>query len=418
MKIKQITNQEFNNFTSNFSQKSIYQTPEYGFIMNNHGFDSILVGLEKDSVIIAVSLILIKKTGAFKYAYAPRGFLIDYNNHVLFKEFTVLLKQFLNKMGIVAVKVNPLITKKICDFKTQIKHENPNYDNLFNLLKECNYYHLGYNNFFEALKPRFEAFIDISLPEQLLFSNISKNYQTKIKSAIKNGVKVIQGNMNEINILHNFTKEKYNRDITYFQDCYGYFAKHNMIDYLMTKLDTTHYLRVVQNRLHEYELLSSKLNEKILKSKIKKEKLIKKKINIDKYLNQYHNELIFATNLLKNNPDGIITSAALIVRNGEEATILIDGYDKSLGRLNSKHLLIWQLIQTYKKLGYTKLNLGGMSNIMVDSTKYTGLANFKLGFNAKMVEYAGDFELIINKASYSLYRNFKPLKNLLKKETK
>ena len=76
--------------------------------------------------------------------------------------------------------------------------------------------------------------------------------------------------------------------------------------------------------------------------------------------------------------------------------------------------MIWQIIDIYKKLGYTKFNLGGMSNITIDDKKYTGLDEFKLGFGSYMYEYAGDFELVTHKRNYNLYRNYVPLKNLIK----
>ena len=40
MYIKELTNAEFNSFTDNFAYSSIYQTSEYGFIMNTQKFSS------------------------------------------------------------------------------------------------------------------------------------------------------------------------------------------------------------------------------------------------------------------------------------------------------------------------------------------------------------------------------------------
>ena len=68
----------------------------------------------------------------------------------------------------------------------------------------------------------------------------------------------------------------------------------------------------------------------------------------------------------------------------------------------------------HQKQGFTKFNLGGVSNITIDSNRYTGLDEFKLGFGAKMFEYVGDFELVTNRRNYNLYRNYVPLKKLIK----
>ena len=97
MYIKELTNEEFRNFSSKYNQKSIYQTVEYAHVMNKQKFDSMYVGLIDDNHIVAASLLLIEKIRRFKYAYAPKGFLIDYLDHNLVSTFTIELKKFLGK---------------------------------------------------------------------------------------------------------------------------------------------------------------------------------------------------------------------------------------------------------------------------------------------------------------------------------
>lgn len=412
MELKQLTNQEFNDFTNNFNIKSIYQTKEYGFVMNNQNYDSLFLGLLKDGVIVASTLILIEKENGFKYAYAPRGYLIDYNDIFLFNIFTKYIKDYLNKLGIMGIKINPLIVRNIYDFKSRTRLYNPNYENIYNNLTKS-YYHLGYNNYFEALKPRFEAVLDLDKPVNELFNNIKKSYRTKIRSAVNNGINIYKGNIDDIDTLYEFTKDKYIRNINYLKDCYTYFKKENLIDIYYTKLDTKKYLEVIQKKLNYYEQKSNYYNSLIFKNK-NKENLIKKRMNSDKYLDQYKKELVYATKLLREHPKGIVTSSVLIAKKNNEAFILIDGFDSKYKKFNSKHLLIWQLITICKSQGINKLNMGGVSNVIIDNNKYTGLNEFKLGFNSKIIEYAGDFELITNKRNYNLYRNYVPLKNLIK----
>lgn len=415
MQLKELTDQEFINFTTNCSLKSIYQTPEYGLIMRNQGFKPLLLGLLKDEIVIAATLILINKEEGFKYAYAPRGFIMNYEDFYLLKDFTNQIKNYLGKMGIIGIKINPLIIKSIYDFNNQTKETNPKYNLIFESLKNNGYYHLGYNNFFEALKPRFEAIINLNQTLYDLFKNIKKEYRTKIRSAIKNGMKTYKGSFNDLEYLYEFTKHRYKRNLDYFKDCFGYFSKRDMIEIFYTKLDTKVYLKAIQEKLDVYEEKSNYLNDLIMKKKGKpNQKLINKKINIDKYLYQYKNNLIEATNILHNYPNGVVTSCILLVKQDKEITILMDGYDPKFKKLNSKHLLIWQIMEIYQKQGYTKFNLGGISNLTVDANKYSGLDEFKLGFGAKMFEYVGDFELITHKRNYNLYRNYVPLKKLIK----
>ena len=414
MKFRELTNQEFINFITNCPLKSIYQTPEYGFIMHNQGFDSLLLGLVDDNIVKAATLILVRKEEGFKYAYAPRGFILNYEDFDILKEFSSKIKDYLGKKGIMGIKINPLIIKAIYDFDNQIVTKNPKYELMFETLKHNGYYHLGYNNFFEALKPRFEAIIDLNKSINELFKSVKKEYRTKIRSAIRNGIKVYKGDFNQLNYLYEFTKDKYSRDLNYFKDCYGFYSKRNMIELYYTKLDTKTYLQTIQKKLSNYEQQSNYLNSCILKNPNNNKKIINKKITTDRYYNQYKNELVNATNLLREYPDGVITSALLLIKQNNEITILIDGFNEKFKKFNSKHLLIWQIIDIYKKQGFTKFNLGGMSNMIIDEKKYAGLDEFKMGFGAKMYEYAGDFELVTHKRNYNLYRNYVPLKNLIK----
>ena len=93
MYIKELTNKEFNDFATSYSSYSIYQTSEYGFIMNNQKYTSLVLGMIDNDKIVAASLILIEKTAMFKYAYAPKGFLINYSDRYLVEEFTKLIKE-------------------------------------------------------------------------------------------------------------------------------------------------------------------------------------------------------------------------------------------------------------------------------------------------------------------------------------
>lgn len=410
MYIKELTNEEYKNFTDIYNLKSIYQTVEYGLIMNKQNYETIFLGLMNDSEVIAASLILIEKKDKFKYAYAPRGFLIDYNNYALLETFTKEIKKYLKKLNIIAIKLCPMIIKNIYDKKTKLTIPNEEYENIFYNLKKLGYYHFGYNYYFEALKPRTEAIIDLNLPYYLLFKNIKKEFRTKIRSAENKGVKVYKGNVKNLEYLYIQTKKKYPRDLKYFKDCYKYFNKSKNIDFFYTKLDTALYLKNINENYQNQEKICNEINKKLKDN----QNIINQKLKEDKLLENYRKELIKATNYLKEAPDGIITSSVLIAKNKDECFMLMDGYNPKYKSFNSKHLLIWKLIEKYSKEGYKKFNLGGIADAN-NPDKYKGLNNFKLDFNAKAIEYIGDLELITNKTLYFLYKNSFSLKKILKK---
>lgn len=417
MYIKELTNQEFNMFTDNFFVSSIYQTSEYGFIMNTQNYNTIFLGLIDGNKILAATLILIEKNQMFKYAYAPKGFLIDYNDKFLVEEFTKQIKEYLNKKKVIAIKINPMIVKSSYDYVTGITHINPNFEEQIEFLKSLGFYHLGFNNLFESFKPRFDAIIDLNKPITTLFGNMNKNFKNKVKSADKNGVIIVKANDSEIDYLYNEVKNKYPRDKKYFEDVLYFFKKRNMIDYYYAKLDTNAYLINVQKRYQKQMEICNKINNKLFKNIGKSNnRIINNKIYEENKLNEIKNELIYATKLLKEEPSGVVIATMLITKYRDEVYIFMDGYNKDFKKINAKHLMTWKLIERYSKEKYKRFNLGGMTNPNIKNDKYKGLNEFKLSFNARCIEYIGDLELITSPALYAIYRNSKPIRYILKKD--
>lgn len=410
MLLKELTNNEFNSFKNSFNSSSLYQSIAYKNVMEKEGFNTILLGLVDNDNILAASLIIILKSGKIKYGYAPRGFLIDYNNHELLRIFTKEIKKYLSKKNVAAIKLCPNIIKSVNDTKYNIINHNNYYDNIIYNLNNLGYKHLGYNNHFEGLKPRFEAIIDLDSPYYILFKNIKKEYRTKIRSAEKKGINIFKGNINNLNDLYEQIKNKYPRKMEYFNNIYKEFDKDNNIELFYSKLDTKYYLNLIQKKYHKQEEVCNYYNS-IISGNIN-EKNISKKMEADKLLNKYKKEIIKATKYLKEYPNGIITSTILIIKNKEEIYMLMDGYDSKFKSFNSKHLLIWKLIEMYSNQGFKKFNLGGITNPNIDS-KYKGLNEFKLNFNALCYEYIGDLELVCNETLYFIYKNV-PLKGILK----
>lgn len=414
-KLKELTNDEFDEFSKNYNISSVYQTSQYALTMNNQDYDSILLGLvDSNDIIQAATLILITNNRKFKFAYSPRGYLIDYRNEELVTLFTRFIKEYLNKNNIVTLKINPPIFKTIYYIKENNIYKNNYYDHILNFLISLGYKHLGYNSYFEGIRPRFEAVINLESDEKDIFDNLKRELKTKIRNAKKTGIKIIKGNDNDLNILYDQIKIKYPRNFKYLEDTYKFFKKNNSIDFYYTKLDTVKYLQETGKSLEEKENEVLKINNKI-QSNNSSNKNISKKMNMDLDVYKYNKQLVEATKLLKEYPDGLITSSALIAKYKDEVTLLIDGHNKLYKNLNAKHLLIWELCKIYKKEGYKKFNLGGIANINIDDNKYKGLNNFKQSFNPYIIEYMGDLEIITNSSLYFMYSNSIAIKNIIKK---
>lgn len=416
MMLRELTREEFASFAKNYKDYSLYQTSEYAALMNRQYFETIFVGMIDDNnIMLAVAMILVQRLKGFKYAYAPRGFLLDYNNFELLERFTHDIKKFLGRKDIIAIKISPLIIKSIYDKHKKIIYNNGNFDIIFDRLKKLDYYHLGYNNFFEAFKPRFEAIIDTSSGSPMtLFKNVKKTFRTKIRNAENEGIKIYRGSEGDLNYIFEQTKNKYPRGSKYLQECYYQFNSSNMIDYYYAKLDTKVFLQQTQIKYQNQEVETSRLNNEVINQSGKNSnKLITQKIIADGLLEKLKKQLILATNYLKETPEGIVIASAFAVKHQREIYILIDGYNENYKQFSAKHLLLWKLIEKYSLLGYTKFNLGGTISPNANDERYDGLREFKLHMGANIVEYIGDLELVTNSTLYFMYRQKVSLMKIL-----
>ena len=412
MRIRELTNMEFNDFASTFSDKSLYQTAEYAFVMKNQEYETMLLGLVNGDSILAASVLLIEKKYGFNYAYAPRGFLIDYNDFHLLKTFTKEIKRFLRSKDIMAVKLSPMLIRSTYEAKTSITNANPYFEAVYEDLRNFDYYHFGYNYFFESMKPRFEAIVRLNKNKNELFSSFKKGLRTKIRNGEEMGLSIYKGDDKHLDYLYLQTKNKYPRDLQYFKDIYYSFEQKNMVDFYYAKLDTSIYLSKLKKLYDRYDEEAELASQQLLSSSKDKEYLLNMKLKADKILEKYKNELISATKLSKDNPDGIVVASILVIKDKINAFLLMDGYDKRFKSLNAKHMLLWHLMDEYSKDGYKIFNLGGMTDINVNNSKYDGLNTFKLAFNPEVIEYVGDLELITSKTLYFMYRHARPMRRL------
>lgn len=409
MKLKEITNEEFTKFASEFPTKSIFQTTGYAFTMNKQHFDSFFLGLiDETGKINAASLILVANVKGFKYAYAPRGFLIDYTNKKLLSDFTSQIKKFLSRNDIIAIKINPLVIRNVFDKKGNLIATNNNAEIIMNNLKSLGYTHMGFNNYFEAFKPRFEAIVDLKPETEELFMSCKKALRTKVRRAELNGITIHRGDDQNIKYLYEQLKAVYPRDLKYFQDSYEFYSHNNLIDFYYAKIETSTFLAQSQKLYQEQEQIVNDLsNTVIVEAKNDSSKTLSMKLEADNLLASYKEQLLRATELLKKYPEGIITACALVIKNGPEAVLLIDSRDKAYSAFNSKHILLWKIMSKYASEGYKKFNLGAVSNVKLKPNKFQGLNDFKCNFNPKVYEYLGDFELVAIKSLHLVFSALK-----------
>ena len=394
MQIKEISIEEFEDFVDKNPLGNHYQSFQYALLMAENGYDYELIGyVDNYNHIQAASLILFKKINhIFKYGYAPKGFIVDYFNTNLLKDFTDALINYYYKKRVVFIKINPEIA--ICEVNPKTKEKAYNWNiEIKNTLIDLGYVKLKDNLYFESMIPKYNGIVKL---KDFSIEKVDKNTRNKIHRAINKGLKIEIADRSGIDILFNFIKRKRNKDAFYYKDYYNVFSKSNNIDLFLVSIDTNDYL-VKAKEAYEKELeRNSQFNKKLEKKQTEKELNIK--MNSDRKLLSYKNDVLEATHYNNTNYK-IYIAGALVVKYKNRINIVMSGFDKNFKRFNPNYFMHYKILEYYKKY-YDFADLNGMTGDFTKNNPYQGLNEFKLGFKPKIYEFIGEFDLVVNHNIY------------------
>ena len=159
--IENIKKEKYEQFVKNHKKSHFLQSYAWGeFAKKEKKLLPHYVGLENDKKeLVAATLLLEKKLPfGYSYFYAPRGYVIDFNNIDLLKEFTENLKGYVKKEKAIFIKIDPdlIYHEETNNGEMIIDKENDIVQNL----KKIGYRHLGFTKNFETMQPRYTFRID------------------------------------------------------------------------------------------------------------------------------------------------------------------------------------------------------------------------------------------------------------------
>lgn len=407
MKIVKLNSEQFDRFASTHKYRNYYQSSMYANVMKKFGYHSQYLGIaNENNKLIGATLIIYKEVFmGSRMAYAPRGPLFNYENEEDIKELVEKLKRVLGKQGFMLLRIDPYIPMTIRDYEGNIMNYNNKGNAIIDNLKKVGFIYKGKTLYFETEKPRWEALVILQRDIREIFSKADKRTRNKIRRATNSGIEIIKDSNKNINKLYSFVKKKEKKPLAYFKKICESFEDNVEIYY--AKINTETFL-INSRRNYEKEteynaLLAQKIQEGIQDEK-ERNNNINKKMESDKLIATYKNSLLKATELLKNNPDGIIVAGAMIIKYDSAAYLFTEGIDEEYSYLNASYLIKWQLINDYNSQGLKYLNLNGIAGEFENENSYNGLNESKLGFNTTITEYIGEFDIILNTFKYNLYK--------------
>lgn len=403
MKIVLLKPNQFDSFSSIHPLHSYYQSSMYGNLMQKCGYDVNYYGfLDDNNNLVGASLILEQKLFlSYRYAYAPRGLLIDYDNRDLVIDVTDNLKKYFSKRKVAFLKIDPPVINNKRDKNGNIISDTSS--DLVSFLQGIGYTYYGDNKGFGTLKPRWNAILKVTGSSDSLFNKFSDSTRNKIRKAQSRGVEVLQGNANDIDVFYKFVAKKHYRKASYYHNFAEAFG--NNLELYFAKLNTGIYLKNIKHLYEEELAKNEKLNMEVQTHN--STKVINSKMTSDKLISIYKKELLDASRLFEKFPKGILIGASAVIIGKHEVSLLIEGFKQDFSLFYPNFLIKWFIIEKYSKLGAIYFDLNAITGYFGDDSKFKGLNEMKLGFNADVTEYVGEFDLVINKGVYKFSKNKK-----------
>lgn len=402
MVIREISNKTFKDFADSHVLYNYYQTNNYATLMQNFKYQVMYIGGYEGNELVGASLILHKPIApTIKYGYAPRGFLINYLDEKLLEEFTNKVKAFFLLKNFAFIKINPEVIYSKIDYSESKKVINSNNKNIITLMRKLGYEKLKDNLNFESMLPKYNVIVNL---KNFGKETVSEKCYSKSHSTTTPALSLKLGSEKDIDTFYSFIKNKTNRTLHYYKDFYKVFKENDMVDLVLVELDYYKYLEIYNQKYDELVIENENINEEFNVNS-KNPELFKIKMDSDKKLSEIKHSIEHLTSKLRNDEKSEIIAAALLIKQNSRVNLIISGVEQEFNNQSTKYFMYYRFMEYYKKLGFSFLDLNGVSGDISENSQFKKLNDFKFSFNNNGYEYIGEFDLVINNTYYNVLWN-------------
>ena len=419
--VENIEKDKYEEFVKNHPKSHFLQSYAWGeFARREKNLIPHYVALIDDNDNIkAASLLLEKKLPlGLSYLYAPRGYIIDFNDKELLNHFTKELKIFAKKKKSIFIKIDPdnIYNEEEQQGNKIIENNDTSITNLI----ELGYKHLGFTKNFETMQPRYTFRIMMDKPWEEIENNFSKTTKQRIKKANDLMVEVKIGNENDLETFYNLMiltenrKDFVTHNLKYYQTLYNIWNQDNSCELFLGSIDLNKIINKQNNLLDDLKKELGLLNkDNLSKSEKTKKQEIEKRI--DKISSDLEKYLMAQTEY----DNSIVLSAHFIIEYGNKSWVLYAGNHNILSETYTNYKTYETHIKHYYDKGTKTYDQFGTIGDLNKDNPLIGLHEFKKKFGGNYVEFTGEFDLVLNKIMYFVFTKLVPIyRNIIKNRAK
>lgn len=392
LKLKNLDKEAYDNYVISQKQEpNFLQSHSYGeFAKVKKRLTPYYLGLVNENNEIFAATMLLQKNLPFNKTglYAPAGFTIDYKNKKLMKILMSSLKNFAKSKKAIFIKISPYIEENT---------KNKEFNEIKNILKELGFKKEDNDKQLKIMLPISNSKLDLTKSIEEIENNFKEITKDYIAKSIKLNTETIIGNKSNIKDLYLLMKEENNKikyDQDYFETLYEIFNgnKNTKATIVLGKININKTIKSLEKNL-------KKINDQISilpidslskSSKTKLQDLTKQKEAIQKDIEK------FQINKQKTGTE-IIISAHLIIKYANKAWITHTYNNNVIKDTYIKYYTYYKDIKYCKEENIISLEQSN-DNIL------------EKNYNAKQINYLGQYNYIINPIMYFIITMLKKKK--------
>lgn len=394
MEFVELSEKEYQKYWETHPLKSFLSSPEIGKLRKKNGWNVVYLGLKENNNLVAATLLVSQKRHFNRLEfYAPRGFLLDFNDENILSIFTKNIKDYIKKQKGYVLRIDPYVLYQQRNLDGEIVEDGWNNKQSVQNLEKLGYKKVQIKDM-EQVGWMFSLNLEGKTEKDIL-KEMKPNTRNTIRKASKIGTTIRELDYDELDKFQSImeeTGERKNfsiRKLDYYQDMYKLFHDKGEIKYVITELNLKQYIERLNNEQQEKKKELEKLND--AKYNDGKRKAINNEIaSIEKRKKE-------AIEIRKHKNKDIITlSGSMFIMIQPEIIYLSSGNYSEYMQFNSQYLIQWDMIKYGLENNFKKHNFYGIpANINLHPKDY-GIYEFKRGFNGEVEELIGEYELPIS----------------------
>lgn len=408
-----LTQEEYNVFQLQHEYRDFMNSCKAMELKKLNHWDICYVGVKRGAEILcAAALTSIPVMKIYRFYYAQRGFLIDYQDQKILNFFTQHLQVFLKQHKGLYLIVDPNVLYKERDMEGELVEGGFDHSYVFDHMQVAGYEHQGFTKDFQVtseVRWIFSKYLSGKSEDDLL-KEMHQQTRWSINKTMKQGIQVRELTIDELDIflaMMEHTSKRcgfVQREPDFYRNQMKIYGKDAKL--LLAYLDIQDYRNKLNEEKNALDIEKASIEEKLNEVSTSK-KFIKKMKVLEEALALNEKKGKEAEEMEKEHGTVIPMATSFFIIFEDEVTYLYSAAYDTFKKYNAPYAIQWFMMQYALHHKIRKYNFYGLSGDFSKDSQDYGVYEFKKGFHGVVEEFVGDFILPIQKGPYKMYKKLK-----------